>query len=457
MKTAGKKVHFVGIGGIGMSSIAHIAAARGAIVSGCDRKESYIVDGLRSKGIECHVGHSPGHLQGIDLLVVSSAIHKSEPEVAAAQDECIPVLSRARMLAVLMQGYRGIGIAGAHGKTTTTWITSNIFIRAGLDPTVMVGGLINDLNGNFRAGRSDLFITEIDESDRSMLDLAPRYAILTNIDREHLESYRDLDDIKDTFRSFLSQMPTDGCLVACVDGTGVADVLDACRARVVTCGFEKGAEVRVMNQRFVPGGSEFELMWHNQPVQDLRLSLPGEHNVQNAVAAATLALECHVPIPAIRNALANTSTVHRRFEKKGAVNNITVIDDYGHHPTEIKATLKTARRSAGGRLIGVFQPHRYSRTRALCKDFANAFDDLDMLVITDIYCADEQPIEGVSSQLILQAVAGTERGLPVQYVPKLEEVPDHLLPMLRSGDTLITIGAGNIGTLGDQILSKLSE
>ena len=457
MKTAGKRIHFVGIGGIGMSSIAHIAAARGAIVSGCDRQESYIVDGLRSKGIECHIGHSPDHLQDVDLLVVSSAIDKSEPEVAAAQDECIPVLGRARMLAVLMQGHRGIGIAGAHGKTTTTWITSNIFIRAGMDPTVMVGGLVNDLNGNFRAGRSDLFITEIDESDRSMLELAPRYAILTNIDREHLDRYSGLDDIKQTFRAFLSRMPADGCLVACINGTGVADVLDACRARIVTCGFEKGAEVRVINQRFVPGGSEFELMWHNQPVQDLRLSLPGEHNVQNALAAATLALECHVPIPAIRNALANTATVHRRFENKGAVNNITVIDDYGHHPTEIKATLKTARSSANGRLIGVFQPHRYSRTRALCDDFADAFDDLDVLVITDIYCADEQPIEGVSSELILQAVAGTGRGLPVQYVPKLEEVPDHLLPMLRSGDTLITIGAGNIGTLGDQILSKLSE
>ena len=206
MKTAGKKIHFMGIGGIGMSSIAHIAAARGAVVSGCDRQESYIVDGLRSKGIECHIGHSPGHLQGIDLLVVSSAIHKPEHEVAAAQDECIPVLSRARMLAVLMQGHRGIGIAGAHGKTTTTWITSNIFIRAGLDPTVMVGGLVNDLNGNFRAGRSDLFITEIDESDRSMLELAPRYAILTNIDREHLDRYSGLDDIKQTFRSFLSRV-----------------------------------------------------------------------------------------------------------------------------------------------------------------------------------------------------------------------------------------------------------
>jgi len=457
VKTAGKRIHFVGIGGIGMSSIAHIAAARGAVVSGCDRQHSYIVDGLRSKGIECHIGHSPGHLQGIDLLVVSSAIHKSEPEVAAAKDECIPVLSRARMLAILMEKRRSIGIAGAHGKTTTTWITSNIFIRAGLDPTVMIGGLVNDLNGNFRAGRSDIFITEIDESDRSMLELAPTYAILTNIDREHLDSYSDLDDIKKTFRSFLSRMPTDGCLVACTDCNGVADVLDDCPARVVTCGFDRSAEVRVISHRCVPGGSEFELVWHNQPVQELRLSLPGEHNLQNALAATTLALECHVPIPAIRNALASTATVHRRFENKGAVNNITVIDDYGHHPTEIKATLKAARNSIDGRLIGVFQPHRYSRTRALYNDFADAFDNLDMLVITDIYCADEQPIEGVTSELILQAVAESERGLPVQYVPDLEQVPEHLLPMLRSGDTLITIGAGSIGALGDQILSKLSK
>jgi len=458
VKVAGRNIHFIGIGGIGMSSIAHIAAARGAIVSGCDRNENYVIDGLRSKGITCHTGHSPDHLQGVDLLVVSSAIDKSEPEIARAAAECVPVLSRARMLAVLMEGHQGIGVAGAHGKTTTTWIVSNIFIRGGFDPTVMLGGLVSDLNGNFRVGRSDLFVTEVDESDRSLLELAPKYAILTNIDREHLDNYRDLDDIKETFRSFVSRMPADGCLVACTDSAGVADVLSACPARVVTCGFDRPAEVRIINRRFMPGGSEFEIMWHNQPVLDLRLSLPGEHNIQNALAAAALALECGVPIPAIRNALANTPTVHRRFENKGSANNITVIDDYGHHPTEIKATLKTARIAwPEGRLIGIFQPHRYSRTHALCDDFADAFDDLDLLVITDIYCADEQPIEGVSSELILNAVLARGRKIQIEYVPKLNEVPERVLPMLQPGDTLITIGAGDVGALGDKILSRLRE
>jgi len=454
VKLTGRKIHFVGIGGIGMSSIAHIAAVRGAIVSGCDRHEGYIVDKLRSVGIPCHAGHSPEHLEGVDLLVASSAISKDEPELARAAAECIPVLSRARMLALLMEGHCGVGIAGAHGKTTTTWITSNIFIHAGLDPTVMLGGIVTDLAGNFRVGRGDIFVTEVDESDRSLLELSPKYAILTNIDREHLDNYRDLDDIKNTFRAFLGRMPRDGCLVGCVDFPGVADVLAACPARVVTCGFEKTAAVRIRNQRFVPGGSEFEIIWHNQVVQDIKLSLPGEHNVQNALAAATLALECRVPIPDIRNALANTRSVNRRFENKGSANSITVFDDYGHHPTEIKATLKTARRTVSGRLIGVFQPHRYTRTRALCNDFADAFDDLDLLVLTEIYCAGEAPIEGVSAELIRQAVSKRGR-TKIEYVPELDRVPEHVVRLLQPGDTLITIGAGNVGSLGEKILAKL--
>lgn len=455
MKLNGKKIHFIGIGGIGMSAIAHIAAARGAIVSGCDRNDSFILEGLRARGISCWVGHSPEHLKNADLLVRSSAIPNNEPELQHAIAECIPVLPRARMLAKLMEGYQGIGIAGAHGKTTTTWITSNVFMRAGWDPTIMLGGLAGDINGNFRAGRSDLFVTEVDESDRSLLELRLKHAILTNIDREHLDHYLDLNDIKETFRAFLGRMSPKGTLVACTDSTGVADVLDACPGRVVTCGFERSAQVRVVNQTFVPGGSEFDILWHNQLVKDFKLSLPGEHNLQNAIAAVALALECGVSIPAIRSALANTRTVARRFENKGSAGSVTVIDDYGHHPTEIRAMLRTARRTAGGRLVGVFQPHRYSRTAALCKDFADAFDDLDVLVITDIYCAGEHPIEGVSAQSIMQAVAARGRSLRVEYVAELNEVPDRLLPLLQPGDTLITIGAGNVGTLGERMLEKL--
>jgi len=455
MKLTGRRIHFVGIGGIGMSAIAHLAATRGAVVSGCDRHDSFIIEGLRARGIRCCIGHSPGHLEGVDLVVASSAINRAEPELDRARLECIPVLSRARMLAILMKGYVGIGIAGAHGKTTTTWIASNIFLRGGYDPTIALGGLVGDINGNFRAGASDLFITEVDESDRSLLELSLTCGILTNIDRDHLDNYRDLDDIKETFRAFLARMSAKGCLVACTDSAGVSDVLDACPAKVVTCGFERPAQVRVINHRFVPGGSEFDILWHNQPVTGFRLSLPGEHNLQNAVAAVALALECGVPIPSIRTALANTNTVARRFENKGSAGSVTVIDDYGHHPTEIKATLQTARRDAAGRLVGVFQPHRYSRTAALCDDFADAFDDLDVLVITDIYCAGEQPIEGVSAEMILRAVSGRRKPLRVEYVPDINEVPDRLVPMLQPGDTLITIGAGDVGTLGERILEKL--
>jgi len=455
MKIMGKRIHFVGIGGIGMSSIAHIASERGAVASGCDNHESRIVGGLRAKGIPCFIGHSPEHLAGIDLLVVSSAVARKSPEVERACADCVPVLTRARMLSVLMEGHTGIGVAGAHGKTTTTWITSNIFIHAGKDPTVMLGGVVATLNGNYRVGRSGYFITEVDESDRSLLELSPRHVILTNLDREHLDQYRDIDDIKETFRTFLRRMPHDGILVACIDNPNVVDVIGACSGRVVAYGIEHSADAYVLNQRFVPGGSEFEIVWHNRSLDRFKLSLAGEHNVQNALAAATMALEMGVAIPEIRVALANTVGVQRRLENKGSANSVTVIDDYGHHPTEIKATLKTARRMTSGRLVGVFQPHRYTRTRALCTEFADAFDDLDLLVLTGIYCAGEQPIEGVSSELILRAVSGHGGIKRIEYIPDLADVQARLMDLLQPGDTLITIGAGNVGSLGEQVLAKL--
>jgi len=455
MKTMGKRIHFVGIGGIGMSAIAHIAAERGAVASGCDSHESRIIDGLRAKGIPCFTGHSPDHLAGIDLLVVSSAVARNSPEVERAHADCVPILTRARMLSVLMEGYTGIGVAGAHGKTTTTWVTSNIFIHAGKDPTVMLGGVVATLNGNYRVGRTEYFITEVDESDRSLLELSPRHVILTNLDREHLDQYRDMDDIKETFRTFLGRMPANGILLACIDNPNVADVIGACSGRVVTYGIEQTADAYVRNQRFVPGGSEFEIVWHNRSLDRFKLSLAGEHNVQNALAAATMALEMGVAIPEIRTALANTVGVQRRLENKGSANSVTVIDDYGHHPTEIKAALRTARRMTSGRLVGVFQPHRYTRTRALYTEFADAFDDLDLLVLTGIYCAGEQPIEGVSSELILRAVSGHGGIKRIEYIPDLADVQTRLMDLLQPGDTLITIGAGNVGSLGEQVLAKL--
>lgn len=453
MRIAGTKIHFIGIGGIGMSALAHIAAARGAVVSGCDRSESYVIDGLRAKGIECCIGHSPEHVREIDILVRSSAIRTAEDEVRAAEKESVPVVRRARMLDKLMDGHKGIAIAGAHGKTTTTWITANIFIRAGFDPTVMIGGLVSDLNGNYRCGRSNLFITEADESDRSLLELNPKHVLLTNIDREHLDNYRDINDIKSTFRSFAEKIPRDGSIVACIDGTGVEDVLDACGCRVVTCGCLKKAHAMAQNVRYVPGGSQFDVVWRGRELRDITLSLPGEHNVQNALLAIAFALEFGVPDGAIREALAHTCTVHRRFETKGSERGITIIDDYAHHPTEIEKLLATARSKTTGRLIGVFQPHRYSRTAALYREFARALQPLDHLVLTEIYGADEDPVQGVSAEMITRAM--TPDGPSTDFVERLEEVPEHLFRILQPGDTVITIGAGSVGTLGEKILQKL--
>ena len=444
-------VHFIAIGGIGMSALARIARAQGATVSGCDCAESTILDELRSLGCTCSVGHSAAHLRGVDLVVHSSAVPADNPERHAALTLNIPDISRGRLLAWLQQDHDTVAISGAHGKTTTTWIAANLLIRAGADPTVAVGGVVSDLGGNARVGKSALFVTEADESDGSFLYLNPKYPVITNVDADHLDYYGNMDAIKDAFVRFTQAAPG-GAVIACADCPNVQAILPLARSRVVTFGVGHG-DIAAHNVRLEPGRAVYDAALPGGPIRNLVLSLPGIHNVRNSLAALALAHELDLPLDAVRDAFANTSSVGRRLERRGCVRGVTLYDDYAHHPAEIAATLESARMLAPRRLVGIFQPHRYTRTQLLHREFGSVFGRLDLLLIAPIYAASERPIDGVTSELIAREVQA--RGVPVELLPDLAAVPDRLAGELAPGDTLITIGAGDVWKAGDAALARI--
>ena len=445
----GLRVHFVAIGGIGMSALARITAARGAVVSGCDRVDSPTLTKLRDQGCTCHVGHSPTHLDNADVVVYSSAVPLESAELQAAMSHGIRVVSRGRMLAWLQQGYDTIAIAGTHGKTTTTWIVANMLIRCGVDPTVAVGGNVDDLGGNSRVGSGRFFVTEADESDGSFLHLVPTYPVITNIDEDHLDYYSGIEEIEGAFADFANPVG-DGAIVACVDCPRVRRVLKTLRGRRITYGIENG-DVAAENVRLEPGRAVYDVRFPGGGVQDVVLSLPGTHNVQNSLAALALAVDLGLSMDAVLEAFADTSHVGRRLQKRGTERGVAVYDDYAHHPAEIRATLAAARMLADKRLIGIFQPHRYSRTLHLHKQFGPVFDDLDLLLIAPIYAASEPPIEGVSSELIARQVR--KRGnVELELVPDLALVAEQLAGRLAPGDTVITLGAGDVWQVGDAVL-----
>ncbi len=448
------RIHFVAIGGIGMSALARIAAARGATVSGCDGAESAVLDGLRGRGIVCHVGHSPAHLDHADLLVYSTAVPTDIPEMQAAETCGIPIVHRGRFLAWLQQGHETIAISGAHGKTTTTWIVANALIRAGVDPSVAVGGLVADLGGNARCGAGRFFVTEADESDRSFLHLEPKYPVITNIDADHLDHYADIGEIRSAFAQFARPAPG-GAVIACIDGPYVRDLLDHAPGRQITCGIGHG-DVAAENVRLEPGRAIYDAVLPGGALKDVVLSLPGIHNVRNSLAALALAVELGLSMDAVCAALADTSSVGRRLERRGHERGITVYDDYAHHPAEISATLEAARMLADGRLVGIFQPHRYTRTLHLQREFGTAFDKLDLLLIAPVYAASEQPIDGVDAGLIAERVR--ELGdVEVELVPGFAAAAGRLAEAVGPGDTLITLGAGDIWRVGDAVLETVRQ
>lgn len=458
-----QRVHMVGIGGIGMSSIAEVLLRRGYTISGSDLKKSDVTAHLEALGATIHEGHAAEHVGDADVLVYSSAIKDpaTHPETAEALRRPIPLIKRAEMLGELMRAKRGVGVAGTHGKTTTTTMVGLVLQHAGLDPTIIVGGKVAVFGSNAVAGLGETIVIEADEYDRTFLRLTPIHVVVTNIEADHLDIYADLDDIKGAFVQFANSVPFFGAAVVCLDDDHVRSILGRLTRRVITYGTSRQAQVRAENVRPEGAVTHFDVVRDGATLGAVRLRAPGLHNVRNALAATALGLELDVPFATIAAALATYTGVDRRFQVRGEAvlagggAPVTVVDDYAHHPTEIVATLDAATHGwPQRRLVAVFQPHLYSRTRDLAEDFARAFDDADVLVLTDIYPAREAPIEGITGDL-LPGLARAYGHRDVHYVPNKADLPAALAALVQPGDLVVTMGAGDIWRAGEGLLAEL--
>ncbi|HEU5402629.1 MAG TPA: UDP-N-acetylmuramate--L-alanine ligase [Terriglobales bacterium] len=453
-----QRIHFVGIGGIGMSGIAEVLLNLGYKVSGSDLKHSGVTARLISLGAQVFEGHRAENVQGADVVVTSSAIARENPEVAEAHRAHLPVIPRAEMLAELMRLKYGIAIAGMHGKTTTTSMVASVLAAGGLDPTVVVGGRVDAMGSNARLGKSQYLVAEADESDRSFLKLSPILSVVTNIDREHMDCYRDMQDVEQTFIEFMDRVPFYGMVAACWDNQPLRALLPRVQRRVVTYGLGEGADFRISgsSQRGTQGEplSNFEVNYRGRSLGEFHLRVPGAHNILNATAAIAVGVGLDIKTEDIRRALDEFRGVDRRFQIKGSGAGVTVIDDYGHHPTEIKATLAAATECGYRRVLVVFQPHRYTRTQLLMEDFGEAFRDADAVFMLDIYAASEPPIAGVSSQ-VLAARVKDKCGKAAEYVASFDEAIEAVVKNAQSGDVVLTLGAGNVSQLGPMIVDRL--
>jgi len=446
-----KRIHFVGIGGAGMSGIAEVMHNMGFDITGSDLKKSEITVYLESLGIKISYGHSPENVKGAEVIVISTAIPENNPEVIAAKEKGIPVIKRAEMLAELMRMKYSVAVSGAHGKTTTTSMIAAIMETAGLDPTVVVGGKIIGARSGAKLGRSDYLVAEADESDMSFLKLFPTVAVITNIDEEHLDTYKNFENIKKAFVEFANKVPFYGCVILNLDNEGAREILGFIKRRKITYGLTRQAEIEARNIELENIGSRFSIYYQRKKAVDVHLNVPGVHNILNALASFTTGLELDIPPLVIKEGLENFKGVGRRFEIKGSKNGVIVVDDYGHHPNEILTTLETARKFHDGRIVVVFQPHRYTRTYYLHEKFGPVFLNADVLVITEIYPAGEKPIEGITAELIYNAVKKSGHR-DVHYIPKTKDIIKFLHETLREGDLLLTLGAGNIYKIGEKIL-----
>jgi UDP-N-acetylmuramate--alanine ligase len=448
-------LHFVGIGGIGMSGIAEVLLNLGYVISGSDLKVSPTTDRLASLGATIYEGHAAANVGGARALVVSSAVEEQNPEVQEARRLQIPVIPRGELLAELMRLKYGVAVAGSHGKTTTTSMTATILNHAGLDPTVVVGGKVGTMGGaNARVGHSDFLVVESDESDGSFLKLAPIVAVVTNIDREHLDHYATLDDIRAAFIEFVNKVPFYGAAIVCLDDDNVQSILPSIRRRTITYGASTQSTLEAGEIDCGSFSSDFKLRHRQNDLGRFHLRVPGRHNVLNATAAAAVALELEVAPDRIREALASFSGVDRRFQVRGKERGITVIDDYGHHPTEIRATLAAARLCGFRRIHVLFQPHRYTRTFHLLDEFGRAFHQADTVLILDIYAASEQPIEGVNAESLAERIRQFGHR-SAEYVGTIDRGVEALLDVAEDGDVVMTLGAGNVWQAGDLLLARL--
>ena len=447
-------VHFVGIGGSGMSGIAEVLLNLGYTVSGSDLKRSAATDRLASLGARVFEGHAAAHAAGAHVVVTSTAVRPQNPEVDEARRHGVPVIPRAEMLAELMRLKYGVAVAGSHGKTTTTSMVALVLDRGGLDPTVVVGGRLGVLGSGARLGKGEFLVAEADESDRSFLKLNPTLAVVTNIDREHLDTYRDLADIQEAFLGFVNKVPFYGGAVLCLDDPPVQDILPRVERRVVTYGLSHQASVSARDLELLPAGSRYTATLDGQALGPVALSVPGAHNVSNSLAAVAVGLDLGVGFDAIRAGLESFAGVDRRFQERGEAKGVLVIDDYGHHPTEIRVTLDALRRRAGERrTVVLFQPHRYTRTQALWDDFGRAFHQADVLLLTDIYPASEEAIPGVTSEALAGTIA--QRGhRQVAWAGDLKAATDRLAADVREGDVVLTLGAGSVGAAGEELLRR---
>jgi UDP-N-acetylmuramate--alanine ligase len=457
-----RAIHFVGIGGIGMSGIAELLANLGYDVTGSDARASDVTERLTTMGVQIAVGHEAAHVGNADVVVVSSAIQADNPEVAEARRRAVPVIPRAEMLAELMRLRYGIAVAGAHGKTTTTSMIALVLERAGLDPTAVIGGRLSAFGSNARLGRGDYMVAEADESDRSFLRLSPSIAVITNVDREHLENYGSWEHLQSAFVEFANKVPFYGAVVACVDDPVVRALRPSMTRRVIAYGLaDADAELRGLGLSLEAFGSSLTVVRRDGAdaaahLGAVRLRVPGRHNALNALAAVAVGLEVGVPFARIASALAEFRGAERRFEMRGEAGGVMVVDDYGHHPTEIAAVVAAARAGIDRRVVVVFQPHRYTRTNQLMHEFGAALGGADEVVLTDIYAAGERPIAGVTIEALAEAVRRTA-SRPVHLVKALDDLPAEVARLARRGDLVITLGAGSIGGVGDRILAAIGE
>ena len=448
-------VHFTGIGGIGMSGLAEVLLEMGYRVSGSDLKLSPVTERLTRLGAIVHQGHAAENVAGVNAIVVTSAARADNPEILEARRRGIPVIPRGELLAELMRLKFGIAVGGSHGKTTTTSMVASILTHAGLDPTVVVGGLSATMRGsNARIGKSEYLVVESDESDGSFLKLAPILAVVTNIDREHLDHYADLNQILAAFIEFVNKVPFYGTAILCIDDENVQRILPSVKRRFITYGANAQADLRISHASAGHLNSEFHLARGGKDLGVFRLSVPGSHNISNATAAAAIALELDISVEAIREGLAQFAGVDRRFQIKGTERGITVIDDYGHHPTEVRATLAAARACNYEKVHVLFQPHRYTRTQALMEEFARAFHQADSVYVLDIYAASETPIEGVTSQALVDLLK-TYGHRGAHYAGSMNEGIEAVSAAAQPGDAIITLGAGNVSQAAGAILDQL--
>jgi UDP-N-acetylmuramate--alanine ligase len=449
-------IHFVGIGGAGMSGIAELLLNLGYNVTGSDLCRTEVTDKLQNLGGKIYIGHSAGNINGADVVVYSSAVSQDNPEVTVARTKRIPVIPRAEMLAELMRLKYGIAIAGAHGKTTTTSMISLVLSMAGLDPTVVVGGRFNDIGSNARLGSSEYLVAETDESDGSFLKLSPIIAVVTNIDEEHLDYYVDLNEIKHAFLQFMNKVPFYGSVILCIDNEHLQSIIDKIERRFITYGLSKEAQVRAENIFMDKFASEFTVIFEDKIVGNVKLNVPGIHYACNALAAVCVGLELGVESDVIVKALNSYSGVQRRFQIIDEIKDVLIIDDYAHHPTEISATLTSLKNNDNRRIISVFQPHRYTRTKAMARKFGMCFDDADIVVVTNIYPAGEEPIEGVDASLIVKSLIESGHS-QVMFLQTFDEIIEFLYEIVTPGDIVVTLGAGDIWKVGVRLVDRLND